>query len=166
MRTMRIPLIVFVALWLGFIAWVNWTSGALPQTVPSHFNAAGVPDGWMNKSAYLVFIQVLGLCLPLAIPVVGGLCTLLPDWMINLPHKDYWLAPERRTETRFYIIRQSLWVSCLILLLIAGAHQLTVTASHTQPAHLPMQFFWPLLAGFVVAILVWLVVFLRHFSRP
>ncbi len=166
MKSLRTPTIVLLALWAAFVVWVNGSAGRLPATVASHFNAAGTPDGWMSRQGYLSFVQIFGLCLPLAIVAVFVLCIFLPDWMVNLPNKQFWLGVGQRHKTRRFIVRRSLWLGCLALLLVAGAHGLTLLANESQPVQLPMRLFWPLLGGFVAAVGAWLVAFLIHFSRP
>lgn len=166
MKTLRTPTIVLLALWAAFVVWVNGSAGQLPATVASHFNAAGTPDGWMSRQGYLSFVQIFGLGLPLAIVAGFALSTRLPDWMVNLPHKQFWLGPGQRHETRLFLVRQSVWLSCLTLLLVAGAHGLTLLANESQPVQLPMRLFWPLLGGFLAAVAIWVLVFVRHFYRP
>lgn len=73
------------------IAWAD-----LPLVVASHYDALGRPDGRMARDAFFI---ALGVALGLAL-VVTMLCPLLlrylPSGAINLPYRDYWLAPERR----------------------------------------------------------------------
>ena len=70
--------------------------GSLPERIATHFDLAGNADGHGSRDAFL---------LTFAAVIVGnaalflGLAWLLPrvpDSLVNLPHKAYWLAPSRR----------------------------------------------------------------------
>jgi hypothetical protein len=39
--------------------------------------------------------------------------------MINLPRKDYWLAPERAAQTRRMIVERMLWLLAALMLFMA-----------------------------------------------
>jgi len=71
----------------------------LPDRVASHFGPSGEADGWMSKSAFAaVYVGVM----LFQATVFGGIGVLLrhsPNDLINLPNKDYWLAPARREKT-------------------------------------------------------------------
>lgn len=66
-----------------------------PQRVPIHYNATGAADSWAARELNLalwisiyVFIAILFINIPKIIKNT-------PPKFINLPHKEYWLAPER-----------------------------------------------------------------------
>ena len=58
-----------------------------------------------------------------------GSSALLPSWMINLPHRDYWLAPERRYETFQWLRWFLLWVSCLETAFLTAIHVMIMLAN-------------------------------------
>src|SRR5512133_625506 len=118
----RMPLTVALVLYLGFLALVIWTAPMLPDKVASHFGTGGTPNGWMTKRGFLTFSVIFGLAMPLAVVGIFSLITVLPHWMVNLPHKEYWLGPEQRHQTRRYLIRQGLWLACLMLVMFAATH--------------------------------------------
>mgnify|MGYP000982640530 CR=1 FL=1 len=115
MKKTRTPTIIFLALCAGFLLYLFSSASQLPQCVASHFNAAGEANGWMSRSAYVIFTSVFGLCLPLFIIGVFFTIRFMPVSIISLPNRDYWLAPERRVETNAYFMRQALWLACIIL---------------------------------------------------
>lgn len=65
MKTWRIPLIVPGALYLGFVAYLALSAGALPARVATHFDASGRPNGWMSRSSHVAFTLVFGFAVPL-----------------------------------------------------------------------------------------------------
>jgi hypothetical protein len=89
----------------------------------------------------------------------------LPTRLINLPRRNYWLAPERRAEASAWLCGAMLWFSCLMLGFLAGIHYLTIVANRSNPAHLPMALFAMVVAGFVIATASWAIILIRHFSK-
>jgi len=120
----------------------------------------------MSRSSALMFFEIMGLGIPIFFVGIGLLTALVPAGLVNLPHREYWLAPERRAQTRAYISCQMAWMGCLALLFFAGIYCLTIRANHLTPPHLPMNLFLPLVVGFLAAVAAWTVIFMRHFAKP
>lgn len=96
----------------------------LPERVASHFGASGRPDAWSSKLFFVNFYLIAIGVIAILFPVVGSGMSKIPDSLINLPHKDYWLAPERRQETFEVLFRYFLWFgSATFLLLLDIFHQ-------------------------------------------
>ncbi|MCY2960160.1 MAG: hypothetical protein NTY35_08340 [Planctomycetota bacterium] len=80
-------------------AWFAWRWADLPERFATSFDFAGQPRDSMGRGAYAGL--ALGMLAGLAV-LFGGLATWIPAvpaaW-VNLPEKDYWLAPERRQAT-------------------------------------------------------------------
>ena len=70
----------------------------LPETMASHFDATGNANGFMARDTYLNFITLVAVGSPLLIVAVQAL-VLSQVARINIPNRDYWLAPERRAAT-------------------------------------------------------------------
>jgi hypothetical protein len=75
-------------------AW--WAAGRLPDDrVPMHINAAGQVDRYGSRvSAINFFIGLGGFLLVLGVGLVC-LCRFLPVRWLNIPHKEYWIDPQR-----------------------------------------------------------------------
>src|SRR4051794_14764693 len=104
----------------------------LPERVASHFGLHGQANGWMSKQADLLFFTGIGLGLPLLVLGLSYTARFFPNDLFNLPHKDYWLAPERRQESVEYVFRHSLWTASLTLFFLTWVNVLTIMAN-TQP---------------------------------
>jgi uncharacterized membrane protein len=156
---------MLVLLTAGYLAFVAGTSSLLPQRVPIHFGADGRANAWTTHSQATVFFETLALA-PAIFIALSLLMRLLPTDLINLPHRDYWLAPERRSQTLDWISAQVAWMGCFNALFMAGIYWLTVQANNLQPARLPMGFFVPLVVAFLAAIGFWIFRFYRHFPKP
>ncbi len=58
---------LFYVLAVALIAVVMVTIGRLPPVVASHFDAAGLPNGWSSRPAYALLLVVVGVLLPLGV---------------------------------------------------------------------------------------------------
>ncbi len=160
------PFILFVLLALIGTIFVLLTIEQLPERVVSHFGSDADPDGWMTRGSYLGFMMSFLLVYPVLIAfLIGFLPRVKPEW-VNLPNRDYWLAPERREESLKFLSAQGYWFGCLLLLLVVGVHCAILAANRSHPPELPLSIFVPVLAGFLVGFSVWLVVLFRRFRKP
>jgi serine/threonine-protein kinase len=165
MKTLRTPVIVLAAFCLGFLIYLVCSTSLLPERVAIHFGASGQPNGWMSRSTHLLLMGALGMGLPLISVIIALVIRLTPARFINLPNRDYWLSPERQSQTCIYISRQLIWLACLEVVFFAGIQFLIVEANQMAPAQLPMEMFLSLIGGFLVAVALWIIVFIRHFAR-
>jgi hypothetical protein len=148
----------------GLILTLVLTSQQLPPRVASHFGGGGVPDGWMSRPAYLVTMAGVGVGLSLLQIGIFYCIRYFPPSVINLPHRDYWLAPERQDETIDTIFRAGVWLAILVTVFVIIIHLLVVAANRSQPVRLSSGV-WPLSAGFLMAIVFWTVALIRRFYR-
>ncbi len=79
--------------------WLAWRWRELPPEIASSFDFAGNARDLTSRGTFAVLM--LSVLAGVAL-LFGGLATWMPHasarW-INLPDKDYWLAPERRSTT-------------------------------------------------------------------
>jgi hypothetical protein len=141
------------------------TSQQLPERVASHFNAHGVPDGWMSRGSYLLMMTCTTIGLAVFLVATFSITRYVPDVLINLPNRDFWLAPERRQQTYDTIVRYGVWLAILIALLFLVVHLLIVDANAAQPANLSNGV-WIILAVFLLSIIAWSVFLIRQFRLP
>ena len=151
-----------------FTAAAILTSAIFSQgMVASHFDSAGQANAWMDRSTYLIFSIAVGIGLPVFIIGGGYVLRFLPDkyGMLNIPHRDYWLAPERRDEKFKCIFRFFLRVGCLEAIFLVGFQLLMVQANRQTPPHLSMSLVWGLTGCFLTIVAVWLGALIRHFMH-
>ena len=75
----------------------------LPDKIPSHITVTGEVDDYMVKSTF--FILMLSTIFGTAIFLTLGtrlVLTKAPQ-LVNLPHKEYWFAPERKQATIAFV---------------------------------------------------------------
>ena len=155
----------FVLVYLGYLVFLIFSAPFLPERVASHFGAEGRANGWMSRPAYLLFTGTFPLCLTGLFLGVGRLVRRLPAAYINIPRKDYWLAPERRAMTEFLIQNRLAGLACLLTLFFGGLHGLTVVANRVTPARLPMDGFIVLLIAFLLSVMVWMAMLLMRLAE-
>lgn len=165
MKKSIVPLLSLVLLTMVYAVLVAVFATQLPERVAIHFGVGGRADGWADRQQATLFFELLTI-VPIVFFFLAMLMRALPAGSFNLPHRDYWLAPERRAETVATISGQLMWMGCLMVLFLAGIYWLTIEANRLTPPHLPMQSFLALLISFLAATGVWMVLFLRRFFKP
>ncbi|HTS22797.1 MAG TPA: DUF1648 domain-containing protein [Casimicrobiaceae bacterium] len=164
MRRLLLPLFLLVD--LAAAIFIVATSESLPARVASHFAAGGQANGWMPRGGYVGFMLAMAV-------VVPWLLVLLLSWLprrfagaVNLPHRGYWLDPERREATLASLGAFAAGFGCVLALLIAGVHRAIVLANGRTPPALDAAELGALLAGSAVALAAWLVAWYLRFRRP
>ena len=137
----------------------------MPERVATHFNGSGEPNGWMSRSANQMFMLAFGLAFPLFVVLLCYLTRFLPSGLVNIPRRDYWLAPERRNETSDYLVRHSLWFACLAVCFVIGIQYSIVQANRLTPPHLSTPILLSVAGSFLAGTAVWVVVLFHHFRR-
>ena len=165
MKTARGPALILGLLYFCFAGYLALSSGQLPDRLATHFDGSGQPNGWMNRSFHLWFILIFGLTFPLIVAVVLFFARFLPDGLINIPRRDYWLAAERRADTFAYLLRHAIWFACIGVCFVAGIHLLIVRANAQLPAHLSTPLLLSVVGAFLAALVAWAVALVRHFRR-
>jgi len=165
MKTLNKPVFILGLLYLCFFSYLSFSGSHLPICVATHFDGSGQPNGWMNRSTYLLFMAIFGLVFPLFLVGISFACRFFPDKYFNIPHRDYWLASEHRTETFSYLLNHSLWFACIALCFVSGIHFLIIEANSLKPAHLSTPMILGLISFFVAGIVVWIVSMIRHFKH-
>lgn len=142
-----------------------WYAPRLPAIVPSHFNAAGEADRWMAKGPFLALLAGVTVIYLAVFFVAVMLVRRSPESVINLPQKDYWLAPERAAATRRTIVRELFKIAAATQALHIVITQLAVEVALGRRATLGA-LWWVALIAYLVILLWWLVALYRRFRRP
>lgn len=131
----------------------------------SHFDLMGGANSFTSRSSYLF----------LMISVVSFICLLtgflsrfipsLPDEVINLPNKSFWLSPDRRTESLNYISKWLQWFSVGIAGFICYVHWLVVQANVNTSNQLENAHLYAGLAVMLVAMAVAIVALIMRFRN-
>lgn len=158
---MRATLLIIAAV----AAAIALTASYLPPVVASHFVAGGGANGFMPHGAYLVLMLALAVGLPLLIVALSGIANRVPARYMNLPNRDYWLAPEREAETRAYLAGHGAYFASVAALFIGYLHLLVIVANAATPPRFPESWLFGGGVVFVIALVAGLVSLGRHFRR-
>src|SRR5664279_802164 len=154
-----IPLLAMAATFIWF------TGGAMPPVVASHFAASGVANGFMPRGSYVAIMLGATIVAPVLVALSGSLTRILPVQLINLPHRQYWLAPQRRAATVASLAALSVHFASALVIFLCFVHWLVVKANAAQPPHLEQAPFFAGLALFVVAVALWFIYLLGRFRN-
>lgn len=150
---------------IGFhLGQLLWYAPRLPAVVPSHFDAAGVADGWMAKGSFLAFLAGVTVLYFGVFLAAVTLVRKAPESLINLPHKDYWMAPERAAATRRTVVRELFKMAAATQALHIVMTQLTVEVALGRRPGLGA-IWWLALAAYLAILLWWIVALYRRFRR-
>jgi uncharacterized membrane protein len=137
----------------------------LPERVASHFGPNGEADGWMSKSAFAAFYVGITAFQAAIFGGIGSLIRRTPNELINLPNKDYWLAPERREETIRGIAASMASFGVATIALVIAVMQLVIVANISGSFRLGNNVMYFLVA-YLIYTLIWTVNLLRRYSIP
>jgi uncharacterized protein DUF1648 len=153
MRT-RLGLLALVAVQIG------WYGPRLPRLVASHFDAAGRPNGWMSRAAFVgVYVGVVFL-----LTVVFSTIRFVPPSLWSLPNKEYWLAPERRAQTVDRVADEMASFGSATLALVLATFELAFRAN-LPGGTFAADVMWVVLGAYLVFVVARLVRFVRGWSR-
>jgi len=163
MKRVWIPTLILALLYASFLGCWVWAGSELPERVATHFNGSGEPNGWMSRSAHQVFMLAFGLAFPLFVVLLCYLTRFLPSGLVNIPRRDYWLAPERRQETSDYLVHHSFWFACMAICFVIGIQYSIVLANRLTPPHLSTPVLLSVVGSFLAGTAIWVAALFRHF---
>lgn len=148
-----------------FAIYVWRSSGQLPERVATHFGAQGLPIGWATQAEYVRFTLILGAVVPAFVVGLFALIQIGNGSLMNLPHKEYWLAAERREETFAFVRSRAVVLAALFIAFFAGIHYFTIVANTKAQVTLPSRFISLVGGCFLTAVIAWVASFVGHFTR-
>jgi uncharacterized membrane protein len=125
--------------------------GQLPEKVASQFGIGGQPNGYMSRDSYLFLNVMLQVVLPLAMLGIGRALPLMPNELINVPRREYWLNQENRSYTINVMQGMLIWLAIFTSAFMLGIFHLAFRAN-VDKANLDERTFLILLGAFLVAV--------------
>jgi uncharacterized membrane protein len=164
-RVARPSRTVFLALLAAALLQMAWYYPRLPERMASHFDVAGRANGFLPKPAFFILYAVVLALLSVVFLLTPMLLARLPNSAINLPNRDYWLAPERRVLALAKVQAFSVGFGNVMLLFLLLVFRDVMRANLLEMPKLTMRIwvFLVLLAAFSI---VWTVRLLRSFRLP
>lgn len=155
---------VLLILTVIFFVQIGFYYPSLPETMATHFDAAGNPDGWLSKTNFVIFEFFLMLIVVGQFALIPLLVEKMPHSLVNIPNKNYWLAEERRAETFGFIRKYFEWFAVVLLLMFIAINQLVFQANIDQK-NLSGNLAWLIVAAFLLFTVVWLIGLMRKFRK-
>lgn len=166
MKSSALPKILFLLIAAGAAIHFSSLYAQLPPVMASHFDARGVPNGWQPKELFFTFLVgslVIAAILTFAVPL---LMEVLPTSLINLPNKEYWLAPERRAESIGFFQTQFAWFGCALLFFMMFAFEFAIRANFRDRPQMDSSSFVIALVAFILFALISTLRMMKRFGSP
>ncbi len=162
MNPKRTIFILLVAIVCGQVLYYH---PQMPETVMSHFDAAGTPNGWMSKDMFFFFYGVLFLLMTIFAIGLPRYIERLPTSLINLPNKEYWLSPEHRCATMDMLRSQLTWFGLSVLAFIVIVMQFAIVANISPDQTFSSGTILIILGIFLAGTLIWSINMIRQFTK-
>jgi uncharacterized membrane protein len=162
LRSFEFILVVFLLIVAG-VYWIHYAP-QLPDRVPTHFRAGGEADAWSSPERFgVMFWAVLGGQVLLFCGIALMLLKIRSH-LISLPHREYWLNPERARRTREDLARRLMGFCAVTMIFYLLVFHFSVRAALDGTAHLGKGFNW-VLGGFLGYTALWTGILLWRYSR-
>ena len=136
----------------------------LPEVMASHFDGLGDPNGWSSKAVFFgIYAGVLVLTIIIFAVIPNKFLHRSKTWL-NLPDKEYWLAPERKHQTVAFIRSHLMYFGVVNVLLAIYVVQLVILANFNEQPRLSHTVVWALMIYFAY-VAIWLIRFFIRFRR-
>lgn len=165
MQSARVPLWLTIFVMLLAVVRVAMQWSELPPMVASHFGASGQPDGFQSRGGFFLAFAGLTMFTLLVLLTVPLWLRWLPSNLINLPNREYWLAPERKDESLVRMGGYMNWMAFLTAALLLVVLELVLQANIERRGLANGPFMIAMIAYFV-GVGVWLVAMYRGFRLP
>ncbi len=138
----------------------------LPSRVAIHFVSGGMPDSWMARKAFALFLLAIELPLFILFLMAPGLSLKVPPRWVNIRNKDYWLKEENISELKRMLVSLMSEFGCALFLLFLFVALLTIDANFSDPVRLKEEYFFPVFIAFMAYVIYWALKFILSFRLP
>lgn len=162
-----LPVGLLLVMMAGSLAYLIYFGAAFPPRMAVHFTQAGEPDGWMDRLMFIVLASSMTFMVPpFLVAALGVMPRVMPGSVLNIPNRDFWLAPERRDAMLSNVLYYALWLGCLVEALLIAVNVMIAQANppgavaHLTPWHAAV------VVVFLGGMTVWVWSFFRAFAKP
>jgi uncharacterized membrane protein len=157
---------LLLLLLLGVMAWQTLHYyPLLPATMASHFDAAGRPNGFQSRAFFFGLMWAVVLLMAVAFVATPLLLRHIPPRLLNLPNKQYWLAPERIGAAQRIMADEMGWYGAGVTAFLIFVMQLALQAN-LRRGPLDNRLMLGGLAAFVIFSIFWTIRFYRRLAVP
>ncbi len=165
MRSQRFALFAVAAIALLAVAQNAWYWGQMPDRVATHFNLEGTPNDWMTKTNATIIMCGFQIGMPFFLIAITLLAARLPASMVNIPHRQYWLHPDRHASSMGYVQLFMNWIAVAFSLFAMAINHLVFMANRDGDG-LDTVWFGVLMTVFLVTIFLSVANLAYHFRLP
>ena len=154
--------IMVIILIMGTVQVYHYTP-MLPTKMISHFNGKGQANGWMSKTAFIIYTLGTYYFMGGIFFLLGWIIPKLPSGLVNIPNRQYWLHPARKDQALNILLSYLYWIGAITLLYLLILMQMVIEANlnhtHQFDSH-----FWIITASYLIGLgyLGWKLY--RHFK--
>jgi len=156
---------IFIALIALAIVQILIYYPQMPDVVASHFDGSGTPNGWAGKAGFFWLYGIILVLLVIIFLYVPIWSEKRKNFGMNLPNRDYWLAPGQRAQTLSFFKRQMMIMGIVHLALSLFIVQLVIDANFDTSPVLDGSIFLVLFIYFFF-LAAWLIHFFLRFRKP
>ncbi len=136
-----------------------------PAMMASHFDGSGRANGWAPRSFFFILYGGIVALFLLLFNVLPRQLKRIPDGLINLPNKDFWLDSGRREATFAVIEKQMTLFGNATMILIIGTMQLVFQANVNGSDRISGEAMWIMLGIYIFISIIWTIQFMRKFKN-
>ena len=157
---------VFVGIYVLSALITLGTYFTLPDDIAVHFDGDGRPNGWSSRETHLVIMLIVLAVVFATFHSLPNLLRVLPPSLINIPHRDYWLAEERREETvqRMASLLAEIGIATMAFMTLVVL--LVVDANFKDPVRMSGLGMWGGLGFYLAFTMFWCIRLLLAFRKP
>lgn len=161
----RSPMLILGLLVVGAIAHSLYYYTQLPDEVAVHFDIHVEPDNWSSKGAAIASYILIVVLMSALFAGLGPLLRKSDPKYINIPNKNYWLAPERRAESIQAMIDMMVWIGIATNVMLIGVFHLMFEANMRTPVGMSTGPLVGLIVGDLIATFVIMFLLVRRFKK-
>jgi len=147
------------------LAFVLVTAAQLPAIAATRFDLGGAPNAFITRQGYRWLMGFLVGIVPLLVAFLPALIGSRWPQLLNIPNREYWLAPERRAETLASVGSRTMLLAAVMIAFMCFTHWLVLGANAAVPMKLAGT---PLIIGvgaFAAFVVGWIVALHARFRR-
>lgn len=156
----------FILTFLANLVLILFSFAVLPDRVAIHFGPGGIANGWASRYVNAILMSGMHIFLFCSFWFAPRFMLVVSPRWINIPHKEYWLAPANQQRT-LRIIENFMWrFGTVMLLFFLIMNLLILQANLAETVKLNMQIYFPTMGAFFAYTIWWTIGFFMAFRKP
>lgn len=157
------PVLVFLALLAALATEFVSIYPRLPHEVAVHFDFHGHANRWATKRDLAQMLGSTGIAF-VVLFLATAIIPRLRASIVNVPHREHWLAPRRQAETLIFLRDWLRWLIDIVLAFVGVLVAASLQANLRPVPRLPDAV--PLVATLVLCIVAMLLILALRFRQP